>query len=504
MRGGQQELRTGIASHFSPGLAALPHFQTMGVFRPSDSQQSLTSTADLLLRARDDAAAANMDFELQRLHRRCHDLGKLLDESDIALVDARSAVAASHRLSHFATHADPPTRAAVLGLSFPARPMYLAPTSTPTSALPVRTCRASPPPSPAQAVGTRAWTTAGELNAIIDGTSLTTVTAFAPGVIPRTGLPNISQHPKRITWCISGEVPHDARVMSKPVMSVSKLTAHAPKVTLTQTVWQKDTNFFEKQLQIWRAFQDELTSHGVWPMLSAACTGTLRLYEGDGLMPVNIRAAFADMCAHAQRPLSGLHQHSPMLLVMSETPPDAALLYIDFSVYADVENLLTELVRKACSNELQRALFQHGTAKSAYGKLACLTHLSLTAQFGYLAYRREVHSALHVKYATKLYSTFDSWLNHLCMRIAFFNTALSSSECCEGADFVDMVHALLDTSSLTKATIAQSFARGPDNRLRLSGQFQEQEYFDKLKEFLSTMNEELYGVHGVEPCVSES
>ena len=28
MRGGQQELRTGIASHFSPGLAALPHFQT--------------------------------------------------------------------------------------------------------------------------------------------------------------------------------------------------------------------------------------------------------------------------------------------------------------------------------------------------------------------------------------------------------------------------------------------------------------------------------------------
>jgi hypothetical protein len=32
MRGGQQELRTGIASHFSPGLAALPHFQTMGGF----------------------------------------------------------------------------------------------------------------------------------------------------------------------------------------------------------------------------------------------------------------------------------------------------------------------------------------------------------------------------------------------------------------------------------------------------------------------------------------
>jgi hypothetical protein len=34
MRGGQQELRTGIASHFSPGLAALPHFQTMVFFSP--------------------------------------------------------------------------------------------------------------------------------------------------------------------------------------------------------------------------------------------------------------------------------------------------------------------------------------------------------------------------------------------------------------------------------------------------------------------------------------
>ena len=31
---GQQELRTGIASHFSPGLAALPHFQTMSFFPP--------------------------------------------------------------------------------------------------------------------------------------------------------------------------------------------------------------------------------------------------------------------------------------------------------------------------------------------------------------------------------------------------------------------------------------------------------------------------------------
>jgi hypothetical protein len=33
IRRGQQELRTGIASHFSPGLAALPHFQTMSFFQ---------------------------------------------------------------------------------------------------------------------------------------------------------------------------------------------------------------------------------------------------------------------------------------------------------------------------------------------------------------------------------------------------------------------------------------------------------------------------------------
>ena len=133
----------------------------------SDSQQSLASTADLLLHARDEAA--NMDLELQRLRRHCRDLEKLLAESDIALVDARSAVAASHRLSHSAARADPPIHATSLGSPFPARPIYLAPTSTPTSALPVRTSRASPPPSPAHTIGTRAWTTAGELNAIIDG-----------------------------------------------------------------------------------------------------------------------------------------------------------------------------------------------------------------------------------------------------------------------------------------------------------------------------------------------
>jgi hypothetical protein len=36
MRGGQQELRAGIASHFSPGLAALPHVRTMVFFTSAE------------------------------------------------------------------------------------------------------------------------------------------------------------------------------------------------------------------------------------------------------------------------------------------------------------------------------------------------------------------------------------------------------------------------------------------------------------------------------------
>jgi hypothetical protein len=74
------------------------------------------------------------------------------------------------------------------------------------------------------------------------------------------------------------------------------------------------------------------------------------------------------------------------------------------------------------------------------------------------------------------------------VRIAFFNTAFYNSECCAGAELVDMVHALLGTSPLTKATIAQSFTRGPDNRLQLFGQLQDKAYFDKVREFLSSMN----------------
>ncbi len=50
MRGGQQELRTGIASHFSPGLAALPHFQTMGFFSGSDEAGGLTGQVRFITR----------------------------------------------------------------------------------------------------------------------------------------------------------------------------------------------------------------------------------------------------------------------------------------------------------------------------------------------------------------------------------------------------------------------------------------------------------------------
>jgi hypothetical protein len=61
-------------------------------------------------------------------------------------------------------------------------------------------------------------------------------------------------------------------------------------------------------------------------------------------MPVNIRAAFADMCARTQQPFSGLCQHSPVLLVLSESPPDAGLLYIDNEVFEVIETPLTELL----------------------------------------------------------------------------------------------------------------------------------------------------------------
>jgi hypothetical protein len=49
MRGGQQELRTGIASHFSPGLAALPHFQTMGVSETESSERTPSTEICMLL-----------------------------------------------------------------------------------------------------------------------------------------------------------------------------------------------------------------------------------------------------------------------------------------------------------------------------------------------------------------------------------------------------------------------------------------------------------------------
>jgi hypothetical protein len=49
MRGGQQELRTGIASHFSPGLAALPHFQTMVFITRPKSRTMQRVTRQLML-----------------------------------------------------------------------------------------------------------------------------------------------------------------------------------------------------------------------------------------------------------------------------------------------------------------------------------------------------------------------------------------------------------------------------------------------------------------------
>jgi hypothetical protein len=100
---------------------------------------------------------------------------------------------------------------------------------------------------------------------------------------------------------------------------------------------------------------------------------------------------------------------------------------------------LFEILRRICSNELQRAIFQRG-AISAYSVLASLTQLPFDPQLNQTVYRQEVYSALSLKYATKQLPTFSAWLFQLCMLYAFFNTAFSNSEGCDAADFVDAVH----------------------------------------------------------------
>ncbi len=238
-----------------------------------------------------------------------------------------------------------------------------------------------------------------------------------------------------------------------------------------------------------RLLRDELDSHQLWSVPAAAATGTLRLFEGNGGIGLQAGTALADTLARAQQPFSGLHRLHPLSLVLSESHPGTDLLYITYDVLTAIGTLLFEILRRLCTNELQRAIFQRG-AKSSYGVLTSFTQLPFDPQFNHTVYRQEVFSALRLslKYATKLLPTFNAWLFQLCMLYAFFNTALSNSEGCNAADFVDAVHNLLGTPPITRATLAQLFPRDAGSRIQLPDLSAECAYYQQLREFLPAMN----------------
>ena len=450
------------------------------------TQQALDEAADLLARERIQRVQSGL--ELERLQVHCDRLSKLLDNATLQLAAAQSAATASH-----VSRSAPP---AVLSGEYrepsplsPHRPPFTL--SSPHSAIPVSARAASSYASPRISVrgGCATITSAAELNALIGQAAVTSVTMSEDrSLIRRESLPGIERNSRIISWGVPGGVRSDGLLLQSPVLTVSKLHSVAMQ-PLELVVWRLGGQFFETELKKWRALRDQLAQLGLWALLSAAATGILRIVEGDGEIEATKRAALADMCARAQQPFSGFSPNSPLLLVLAESRPGTPFVYVTYDVFTEMETLLYELLRKAASVELQRELFQQGSALSSYSVLACLSHLSFTAQFQYSGYRKEVHEAtISLKYAAKLYPTFAEWLRQLCLRFAFFNTAFSNSECCSGADFVDTVHSLLGTSLLTRATIDQSFPRGADKRLQLSNLHDEFEYFAKLAEFLPGMN----------------
>jgi hypothetical protein len=337
-------------------------------------------------------------------------------------------------------------------------------------------------------VGSQTYLSASDLNAAIASASVGTVIDFGPGVISRDSLPGVSAHYRQIAWGASGEPPRDANVVMQPAISMSKVSTLSLKSSLTLEVWRPDAQFFDKMLRILKALRDELHSLGLWSVLAAAATGTLRILEGNGVIGLQAKAALADMCARAQQPFSGFHRHSPLLFVLSESHPGPDLLYATYEVLTAVESLSFEILRRISTNEPQRALFQHG-AKSYYGVLNCFSGLAFTPRFDYTKYRPEVHSAcLGLKYVTKQFPTFNAWLFQLCMLYAFFNMAFSNSECCNAADLVDAVNNLLGTPQLTRATLSQLFRRDASNRIQLPRLSDEEEYFRMLSEFLPAIS----------------
>jgi hypothetical protein len=449
---------------------------------------ALNDASELLFRER--ALRAEKDLEVSRLQAHCKLLSTALDEANLQLVVAQSAVAA-HRVSHSA----PP--AALSGVerarnlfSPPDRPPFTL--SAPASAIPVSARAAgSVPASPVFSSATlrrsATLTSADELNAMIATAAVVPVTVSEErGPIPRHKLPGIERTHQRIAWCVPGdEVPNGVTVLSSPVLTVGKLHTVALK-PIKLEVWRTDSQFFEKQLLEVRDLRDNLAQLGLWSLLAAAATGSLRVLEGTGNIDATKRAALTDMLARAQQPFAGFSQYSPYLLVLAESH-STQLVYVTYEVFTEMERLLYELLRKAASVELQRELFQHGGALSSYSALAGLSHLSFTAQFRHSEYKKEVRASLGLKYATKLHPTFAEWLRQLSLRIAFFNTAFASSECCEGSEFADFVHSLLGTSLLTRATIDQFFPRGPDKRIKLSDLRAELQYFTQLEEFFPSM-----------------
>ena len=77
----------------------------------------------------------------------------------------------------------------------------------------------------------------------------------------------------------SGEPPHDASIAMPPVLAVSKVPTLTLTSSLTLQVWRQDTKFFEHQLLLTRKLRDELHALGLWSMLAAVATGTLRLLD---------------------------------------------------------------------------------------------------------------------------------------------------------------------------------------------------------------------------------
>ena len=452
------------------------------------AQQSLASGTELLLQARSEKDRA--EHELRLLHLRCLALESSLDECNVALVAARASADASNRLLHPSPRAVPFSGPVIpASPSSPRQPYFssLPSTSTPASALPVRAIHASPL-SPAPTMGSQAFLSASDLNATVNATSLDAVVGCGPGVISRDALPGILPHSRHIPWGASGEPPHDANVAMPPVLAVSKVPTLTLTSSLTLQVWRQNTKFFEHQLLLARKLRDELHQLGLWSMLAAVATGTLRLLEGNGGISLPAKAALADTLARAQQPFSGLHRLHPLSLVLSESHPDTDLIYITYDVFTAIEILLFEILRRLCTNELQRAIFQRGV-KSSYGVLASWTHLLFDPQFNHTVYRQEVYSAaLNLKYATRLFPTFNAWLFQLCMHYAFFNAAFSNSEGCDAADFVDAVHTLLGTSLTTRATLAQLFTRDAGNRIQLPTLSAERAYFQRFQEFLPAMN----------------